>query len=228
MNKRNNEKKDEVGGSSTTRRRSLQTQARPWTVSRLQNRLAGKFICCVHLSIPTLCVPPGWVFLRVTHRRLVSASTRPLNLSTSARDLNFETEQITDTVQRKGPVVAPDQKAIGDTPLLTHFLGSAGGGRGETRRTCSAPQLGVCREELRLYRAVGTHLRVLHDEAAGGSLRLPPLPPGSRGSLRHEQHPCAPGVSVRGTSLAPGPDCLRRPLLSAGWRGGLSPFKRCS
>lgn len=143
----------------------------------------------------------------MTHRRLVNAPTRPLNLSTSARDLNFETEQITDAVQREGPVVAPDQKATGDTPLLTHFLGSAGG---ETNPTCSAPQPGACREELHLHRAVGTLLRVVQNEAAGGSLRLSPLPPGSRGFIRHEQHPCAPGVSVRATSHASRPDCWRR------------------
>lgn len=83
------------------------------------------------------------VFLRFTHRQLVNAPSRPRNLYSSARDLNFETEQITDTVQREAPVVAPDQKATGDTPLITHFLPSAG----ETRRTCSAPQSGVFREE---------------------------------------------------------------------------------
>lgn len=39
--------------------------------------------------------------------------------------------------------------------------------------------------------------KVFSHEAAGGSQRVGPVPPGSWSPVRHEQHPCAAGVSVK-------------------------------
>lgn len=103
-------------------------------------------------------------------------------------------------------MVASDQKATGDTPLMTHFFPQRGR-RSEHAPLHSRDYLG--RNNI-FNAAVWIFLIVLHNEAAGGSLRLSPFSPGSWGFVRHEQHPGAPGVSVRVTLLASWPDYFRK------------------